>query len=144
MDSPLEAFVTYNQAVLRTNPTHATRTLINGLYGGSGLPRSTQDLTYIPSSWVGEEELYREVFVPSCRSCHTTSDTKLNSLEWWKTNPAKVREVVFHEETMPNSMPSFDRFWASTQPGTLGDALTRFEPPGEHWGRLNQAVVRVP
>jgi hypothetical protein len=125
------AFKQFNQAVLRTNPTQATKALINGLYGGSGLPRSTQDLTYIPSSWVGEEELYREVFVPSCRSCHTTSDTKLNSLEWWKANTAKIREVVFHEETMPNSMPSFNRFWepGSNQPVIMGDALTRFETP---------------
>ncbi len=129
-----KAFKQFNQAVLRTNPTQATRALINGLYGGPGLPRSTQDLTYIPSSWAGEEQLYRGVFVPSCRSCHTTSDTKLNSLEWWMANPAKIREVVFHEETMPNSMPSFNRFWESAgtaidQPAILGDALTRFETP---------------
>jgi len=124
-----KAFKQFNQAVLRTNPTQATRTLINGLYGGSTLPRSTQDLAYIPSSWAGEEQLYREVFVPSCRSCHTTSDTKLNSLEWWKANPAKIREVVFHEQTMPNAMPSFDRFWASNQPTILDSALTRFEMP---------------
>lgn len=124
-----DEFKKFNQAVLRTNPTQATRALINGLYGGSGLPRSTQDLTYIPSSWAGEEQLYREVFVPSCRSCHTTSDTKLNSLEWWKTNPAKIREVVFHEQTMPNSLPSFDRFWSSNQPTILDGALTRFGAP---------------
>jgi mono/diheme cytochrome c family protein len=124
-----KAFKQFNQAVLRTNPTQATRTLINGLYGGSTLPRSTQDLAYIPSSWAGEEQLYREVFVPSCRSCHTTSDTKLNSLEWWKANPAKIREVVFHEQTMPNAMPSFDRFWASNQPTILDSVLTRFEMP---------------
>jgi mono/diheme cytochrome c family protein len=124
-----KAFKQFNQAVLRTNPTQATKTLINGLYGGSGLPKNTQDLTYIPSSWAGEEQLYREVFVPSCRSCHTTSDTKLNSLEWWMANTAKIREVVFHEETMPNSMPSFDRFWKSAQPTILDGALTRFEMP---------------
>ncbi len=124
-----DEFKEFNQAVLRTNPTQATRSLINGLYGGSGLPNDTQDLAYMPSSWDGEEKLYREVFVPSCRSCHTTSDTKLNSLEWWKANPGKIREVVFHEETMPNSMPSFDRFWMSNQPDILGEALTRFEAP---------------
>jgi hypothetical protein len=122
-----EAFKKMNKAVLRTDPTRATRALIKGLYGGAGLPRNTQDLDYIPTSWVGEEELYRDVIVPSCRSCHTTSDTKLLRLSWWKANPDKIREVVFHEQTMPNSKPSYDRFWMSNQPGILGDALERFE-----------------
>jgi mono/diheme cytochrome c family protein len=121
------AFKKMNEAVLRTDPTKATRTLIKGLYGGSGLPRNTQDLAYIPTSWAGEEDLYNEVVVPSCRSCHTTSDKKLLSLSWWKANPDKIREVVFHEQTMPNSKPSYDRFWGSNQPGILGDALERFE-----------------
>jgi hypothetical protein len=124
-----DEFKKFNQAVLRTNPTRATRALINGLYGGSGLPNDAQDLSYMPSSWTDEEQLYREVFVPECRSCHTTSDTKLNSLEWWKANPGKIREVVFHEQTMPNSMPSFERFWNSIQPEILDEALTRFETP---------------
>lgn len=125
-----DEFKKFNKAVLRTNPTRATRALINGLYGGSGLPNNEQDLTYMPSSWADEEPLYREVFVPECRSCHTTSDTKLNSLEWWKANPGKIREVVFHEQTMPNSMPSFDRFWGSSnQVRILDEALTRFETP---------------
>lgn len=124
-----DEFKKFNQAVLRTNPTRATRALINGLYGGSGLPEHEQNLSYMPSSWTGEEQLYHEVFVPECRSCHTTSDTKLNSLEWWKANPGKIREVVFHEQTMPNSMPSFERFWNSNQPDILEEALTRFETP---------------
>lgn len=124
-----DEFKEFNKAVLRTNPTQATKALINGLYGGSGLPNDTQDLTYMPSSWIGQEVLYHEVFVPECRSCHTTSDTKLNSLEWWKANTSKIREVVFHEPTMPNSMPSFERFWNSNQPKILDEALTRFETP---------------
>jgi hypothetical protein len=124
-----DEFKKFNQAVLRTNPTRATRALINGLYGGSGLPEHEQVLSYMPSSWTGEEQLYHEVFVPECRSCHTTSDTKLNSLEWWKANTSKIREVVFHEQTMPNSMPSFERFWNSNQPEILDEALTRFETP---------------
>jgi mono/diheme cytochrome c family protein len=124
-----DEFKKFNQAVLRTNPTQATKALINGLYGGSGLPNDAQDLSYMPSSWTDEEPLYREVFVPECRSCHTTSDTKLNSLEWWKANPGKIREVVFHEQNMPNSMPSFERFWSSNQPEILDEALTRFETP---------------
>lgn len=123
------AFKKMNKAVLRTDPTKATRKLIKGLYGGRGLPEDTQDLTYVPASWASEKELYREVIVPSCRSCHTTSDTKLLTLAWWKANPAKIREAVFHEQTMPNAEASFDRFWLSNQPQILAEALDRFEQP---------------
>ncbi len=122
------AFKQFNEAVLDTDPTKATRKLIKGLYGGPGLPSPTQ-VDYVPPSWASEEVLYREVIVPSCRSCHTTSDTKLLSLQWWKDNPGNIREEVFHEQTMPNSEPSFNRFWMSNQPAILGDALDRFELP---------------
>ncbi len=122
-----------NEAVLGTDPTKATRKLVKGLYGGAGLPRDTQDLDYIPASWnVGEveEELYRDVIVPTCQGCHTASDTKLLSLQWWKANTASIREVVFHEELMPDSMPSYERFWNDTnQHEILLNALDHFELP---------------
>ena len=74
----LEAdFKKMNEAMLHTDPTKATRALIKGIYGGPGLPRNTQDLTYIPASWAGEEELYRDVVIPLCRNCHTTSDDRI-------------------------------------------------------------------
>jgi hypothetical protein len=122
-------FKKFNKAVLRTDPTTATRSLIKGLYGGKRLPRKTQNLNFIPRSWQGEEQLYREVVIPSCRNCHTTADTKVLSLAWWKRNPGKIREEVFHELTMPNSPEAFGRFWAGNQPTILMDALDRFENP---------------
>ncbi len=125
-----------NEAVLGTDPTKATRKLVKGLYGGAGLPRDTQDLDYIPTSWVGEEDLYYNVIVPTCQGCHATSDTKLLSLQWWKANAASIREVVFHEQLMPDSMPAYERFWKeSDQPDQPAqheivlDALDRFELP---------------
>jgi hypothetical protein len=124
----LEAgFKKLNKAVLRADPTSATKTLIKGLYGGKGLPRDTQDLGYIPDSWEGEEPLYTQVVVPSCRLCHTTSDSKVLSLEWWQENPDKIREEVFHELTMPNSPNGYYRFWNSDEWMVLSNALDRFE-----------------
>jgi hypothetical protein len=116
----LEAiFKKFNKAVLRTDPTKATKALIKGLYGGKGLPRDTQDPDYVPPTWaarVDDEELYTDVIVPSCRSCHTLSDTKVLSLEWWEGNAEKIREEVFHELTMPNAPNSFNNFWTSINP----------------------------
>lgn len=117
-----------NEGVLKTDPTKATRKLIKGMYGGADLPRATQDSNYIPSSWQGEEELYFEVMVPTCRMCHTTSDSKVLSLSWWKENAADIREVIFSEQLMPDSMPSYNRFWHETnQHQIVKDALDRFE-----------------
>jgi hypothetical protein len=121
-------FKKFNKAVLRTNPTKATKALIRGLYGGSRLPNATQS-EYVPSSWADggeDEQLYTEVIVPACRLCHTTSDTKLQSLEWWEGNASSIREVVFHEETMPNSPNAYyELFWkdGSDMPDILGDWL---------------------
>jgi len=124
------AFKKLNQGVLQTDPTKATKKLIKGLYGGSGLPRSTQDVNYIPSSWAGEEELYSDVIVPTCLSCHTTSDSKILRLAWWKNNPKSLREVIFHERLMPDSLPAYNRFWNETnQHEIVLDALNRFEAP---------------
>lgn len=118
-----------NEAVLLTDPTKATRKLVKGLYGGSGLPSDTQKLDYIPTSWLEEPELYYKVIVPTCRVCHTTSDTKLLSLQWWKANASSIREVVFHEQLMPDSMPAFNRFWSTNQHQIVREALDRFESP---------------
>lgn len=116
-----------NEGVMKTDPSKATRKLIKGLYGGPGLPRATQDLDYIPSSWKGEQVLYHDVIVPTCRTCHTTSDSKVLSLSWWKDNAADIREVIFSEQFMPDSMPSFNRFWDTNQNQIVLDALNRFE-----------------
>ena len=119
----LEAkFRKFNKAVLRTDPTKATKQLARGLYGGRKLPYPTQDTDYVPDSWMmfgDDAELYTDVVVPSCRSCHTTSDTKLLSIEWWKDNVDSIREEVFHEYTMPNSPVGFVRFHASDQDDIL-------------------------
>ena len=124
------AFKKLNKGVLNTDPTKATKTLIKGLYGGNGLPRNTQDVNYIPSSWEGEEELYSDVIVPTCLSCHTMSDKKILRLSWWKNNPGKIREEVFHERNMPDSLPAYNLFWnESNQHEIVLDALNRFEFP---------------
>jgi hypothetical protein len=131
----LEAtFKAMNRAVLQTRPKGATRTVINGLYGGSTLPSATQNTNWVPSDWsaAGESRLYLDVIVPACRSCHTSSETELLKFSSFRSLARDVREKVFGERTMPNALPSYNSFWLSTnpyQPGVLSDALTRFGAP---------------
>jgi mono/diheme cytochrome c family protein len=134
------AFKEMNKAILKTNPTQATKTLIAGLYGGPTLPLAAQNQNYVPADWQGVDPgtgvdkttLYKQVIVPSCLSCHTAADTKLLDFAWFKANAVNIREEVFHELRMPNALPSFNNFWLSTnpyQPKLLSDALTAFGAP---------------
>jgi hypothetical protein len=88
----------YNQEVLMTVPTrlqsdgHTMRLahlaeVIQGWYGGAGLPNPTQQ-DYIPVGWrepvhggtapPGSENLYEQVVSPSCRSCHFNREIGLD------------------------------------------------------------------
>ncbi|MEE4380342.1 MAG: hypothetical protein V2J55_22875 [Candidatus Competibacteraceae bacterium] len=118
-----------NKGVLRTDPSRAVRKLVRGLYGGKSLPRATQDSSYMPSSWVSEPELY-QVIVTDCLGCHTLSDSKVLSLEWWKSNTDELREAVFEDNFMPNSPFAHRRFWSNGNVNTVLDAIVRFESGG--------------
>jgi hypothetical protein len=69
-----DEFKRLNQAVLLTIPPSATRIVIDGWYGGAGMPSATFDGSFVPPGWrengAEVENLYREVVAPSCRSCH--------------------------------------------------------------------------
>lgn len=118
-----------NRAVLKTNPSKAVRRLVRGLYGGKGLPNDTQDSSYMPSSWDSEPKLY-QVIVTDCLGCHTLSDSKVLSLQWWKSNTNELREAVFEEYFMPNSPFANRRFWSNGNADIIYDALLRFEAGG--------------
>jgi hypothetical protein len=76
-------------AAAQTNARPAIIELIEGWYGGSNLPRETQDEDFIPSGWQDTNErailkvehqayLYHNVVAPSCRSCHVTRPAMTN------------------------------------------------------------------
>ena len=118
-----------NEGVLKTDPPGAVRKLIRGIYGGKGLPRDTQDSSYTPSSWAAEPQLY-QVIVTDCLGCHTMSDSKVLSFEWWKSNTGELREAVFEDNFMPNSPYAHRRFWSNGNVDIVHDAIIRFESGG--------------
>jgi hypothetical protein len=93
-----------NQAVLMTNASDDVRAQIEGLYGGSGLPRATQNTAYRPSSWDTEPQLWT-VVVKDCQGCHTWSEVDIRSLSYWKLldSARNIRALIDTEKTMPNS-----------------------------------------
>ena len=115
-----------NEGVLMTNPSKAVKNLVYGLYGGRDLPLQTQNSDYLPSDWVGEEELYG-VIVRDCLGCHTLSETAVLSLNWWKRNTSELKEHVLKDMNMPNSPFANRRFFYETNNHQIvRDALDRF------------------
>ena len=116
-----------NQGVLMTIPGDAVKSLLSGLYGGTGLPLIMQNSAYRPSDWNSEPALWN-VIVTDCQGCHTRSETEVRTLQYWKDNVSSIREEALLEKLMPNSPYANRRFWATNHHQIVQDALTSFGP----------------
>ena len=121
-----------NRAVLDADqrlyqPSAAIKELIEGWYGGQGLPRTTFDSSFVPNGWLQDPSLY-DAIRHGCRGCHAQTALPLNSLEQFRLLSNGVRQLVCEDGQMPLARRTFERFWtsSSTGPSTIGDVL-----PGE-------------
>lgn len=122
-----------NRAVLMTNPSDDAAAQIQGLYGGRGLPLTTQNMTYRPSSWDTEPKLW-SVVVKDCQGCHTWSEVDIRSLKYWKLldSARNIRNLIDTEKTMPNSPTGINNLLnrdGGSEYAIIDDALTRFGAP---------------
>jgi hypothetical protein len=139
-------FKKLNAAVFGTNPTSAAKVLINGWYGGDGMPNETFDGGFVPRGWQNtsdgdKSELYLKVVAPSCRACHNQRGTYNNSghpvfqgeqleasLEFGTYNAFKgyrdeIESLVYDQGLMPLAKQTYELFWRSNQPKILDDEL---------------------
>ena len=74
-----EALRRLNQLVLSTQPAPGIANFINDAYSPLSVqtPGAIQTASFIPSGWVGQEQVYSNVVMPHCRSCH---DSQTGSL----------------------------------------------------------------
>ena len=74
-----EALRLLNQLVRSTHPAQGIANFINDAYSPLDVqtPGATQASSFIPSGWIGQEQLYTNVVKPYCRSCH---DSQAGSL----------------------------------------------------------------
>jgi len=136
-----EAIYHLNQNVLQAGPTQAEIELINGWYASS----HTLDKNYLPVSWQGlgtvYSDFYTHVIARSCRGCHVAQIEGFNydheynvdennyqspffvipSDEFNRTVCGGGHTSAWREFTMPNSLVTFNRFWASS--GTAEDQV---------------------
>ncbi|MFC3150848.1 hypothetical protein ACFOEK_07400 [Litoribrevibacter euphylliae] len=130
--------------------------MMEGHYGGAGLPNDTYDVE-VPSGWQasdtrpeGVEVLFTDVIEPHCVSCHSLRGTEAGNRETTTVNGEvislanaisfssyeqfisyndKIIEYVFRRGVMPLSLRNYEKFWDDPDgaPSTLASFLTGFD-----------------
>ncbi len=143
-----------NEIVLLTRPSRvkfdevagidrraAGHELIEGWYGGPGMPNATFDGEFVPAGWlppaapVGVDELYLEAIAPACRSCHAQQKRELDfgTYDGFMVFEDAHKELVLSVEcgldddpntpgggyddqsVMPLAKETYEIFWSSGQ-----------------------------
>jgi hypothetical protein len=120
--------------------------LIRNAYGGDGLPNAVYADTYIPDSWAMKNpDLYRGVYVQSCRACHMVRDNArsyifpdyahldFDDYSTFTAYARLTRHYMIDLGNMPLAKVVYDDFWKSDRPEKLAQFLeqTIVLAPGE-------------
>ena len=109
----------------------AAHELIEGWYGGPGMPNPTFDEDFTPVGWLGAQELYHKSIAPACRACHAQQKRELDfatyvgfmefedahkelvlRIECGLDDDSKDRENGADDQAvMPLAKETFNRFW---------------------------------
>ena len=109
----------------------ALREMVEGWYGGPGLPRSTFDADFVPPGWLPEDEggeegvpyyaadLYLDVVEPNCTVCHLLRGTDLEDAVDFSTYEKFMEykdltiDYVYKQGIMPGSLLTETLFWST-------------------------------
>ncbi len=129
------------------NRRSAGHELIEGWYGGPGMPNGTFDGEFVPAGWLppaapaDAAELYLEAIAPACRSCHAQQKRELDfgtyagfmvfedahkdlvlsiecGLDDDPTNPGSGYD---DQAVMPLAKQTYDLFWSTSQANVFSD-----------------------
>ncbi len=126
-DAQLPAFRQLNGAVLAGDSgavaaAPAARQLIEGWYGGAGLPGDFSG-SFVPPAWGSQTELYRRVVQPACRGCHaqlTPSFSTSAQFLAYAGSGGTIEHHVCDDGRMPMARRTFENFWFADTPGRYG------------------------
>ncbi len=120
-----------NLNVLQSGPTVAISELVQGWYAGGG---NLFNKDYLPASWRSrptiDQDFYRRVYGPYCRTCHVAFTESLNFDHYANVNDNVIRLLAttcqysmsfWRTKSMPNSLRTFDLFWGTKD--SANDAL---------------------
>ena len=114
--------------------------LIEGWYGGAGMPSATFNGDFVPPGWLppvapaGKDELYLKSVAPGCRACHVQQERALDfatydgfmvfedahkelvlSIECGLSDDPKVRGKADNQAVMPLALETYKKFWESEE-----------------------------
>lgn len=147
-----------NQVVLKTrlskmvfdevagfNRLEAGHELIEGWYGGPGMPNATFDGEFVPAGWLEPlappeaEELYLKAVAPACRACHAQQKRELDfgTYDGFMVFEDAHKELVLsiecgldddgsgndNQSVMPLAKETYEIFWATGQADVFIDHL---------------------
>jgi len=122
--------------------------LVHGWYGDEDmdlpvdqLPNNVYNGNYTQPGWIGQDELYHDVYARNCRICHTQlSNEDLNFDSYDKLiNRPKLIEYVFELGLMPLARLSLDRLWVPYDGGESSANILR-----AHLQSLGHTVPSAP
>lgn len=131
----------------------AAHELIEGWYGGPGMPAETFDGEFVPAGWLppfapeGADELYLRAVAPACRSCHAQQKRELDfgTYDGFMVFEDAHRDLVLSVEcgldddsgergdgrddqaVMPLALETYEIFWATEQATIFKDHLGSFD-----------------
>lgn len=110
--------------------------LIKNAYGGDGLPNASFSDTYLPTGWsagtagLTAENLYKNVVVSSCRTCHILrgsglmSEINFETYAHFSGYADRIKAHVIDRGNMPLAKIVYERLWSTTEADTLATFLT--------------------
>ena len=127
----------------------AAHELIEGWYGGPGMPSNTFHGEFVPAGWLppaapaGADELYLEAIAPACRSCHAQQERELDfgTYDGFMVFEDAHKELVLsiecgldddpndpgdgydNQSVMPLAKETYEIFWSTGQSNVFSDHL---------------------
>ncbi len=106
--------------------------LIQNWYGGAALPNAQFSDAYLPAGWntgAANVQLYQQVVVPFCRTCHllrgtaNQNDIDFDSEAKFRSYAARIKTHVFDRGNMPLAFLVYQDFWQSNGPSILASYI---------------------
>ena len=129
LDDQQDAFRQLNEMMKNAGSPPGTRQFVDGAYGGKAdIAGTSPNLDFIPAGWAIDDEaktVYREVYKPFCRTCHTSQwgQFAFMTYEDFKAAGDKSLHSVCATKEMPLAEATMINFWASPARAYLLNAI---------------------
>lgn len=105
----LSQFATLNNEVAAINSGNKVSEVIDGWYNGGGIAPQQLLNSEIPAGWVGQEDVYRDLYATTCRTCHIARSGIIDTSASFANSEYTVCNIP---RRMPNAYITYKNFWS--------------------------------